>query len=75
MKIKKELNKWQIIFDYGLAMEYFNKRRITFGIFNFQRFTKEGEMMSKKYYKGFVWRKTFRHPLTILRDYLEKKRF
>ena len=74
MKIEKELNKWQIIchlkkdfccFPYKFIFE--------FGIFNIQKFPKEGEMLSKTYYKGFLFSKSFWHPLTKLKTFLEEK--
>lgn len=74
-KIKKELNKWQMTFYYGRAFETFDGRMVRFGIFNIQRFPEMGEPLDKKYYKGFVFTKRFRHPLTLLRKYLEKKNY
>ena len=71
----KELNKWQVVLYCGRAFESYDKRMFRFGIFNIQKFPKEGEGFSKEHYKGFVFTKRFRSPLTLLRSYLESKGF
>jgi len=71
----KELNKWQVVLYYGRALEFYHKRMFRFGIFNIQKFPEEGEGFNKEHYKGFVFTKQFRHPLTLLKRYLEFKGF
>lgn len=74
-QLKKELNKWQLVLYYNKAWECEDKRLFRFGILNIQKFPKIGELLSKEDYKGFLLNLKFRHPLTILRQYLEKHKF
>ena len=74
--MKKELNKWQIIFHLKNCMEYLERKEVfRFGIFNIHTFPQEGESLSKECYKGFIIQWKFWHPLTILKRYLENKKY
>ena len=71
--MKKEINKWQIEFSYSDDGGYLDRRVIRIGIFNFRSFPEVGAKITKDNYDGFLWIWEFRHPLSILRNYLEHK--
>ncbi|MCK5493857.1 MAG: hypothetical protein KAJ14_12170 [Candidatus Omnitrophica bacterium] len=74
-RVKKELNKWYLLLEYSRAFEYVDKRAFRFGVFNFRKFPQECEAISGKHYKGFIFIRQFRHPLTIIKQYLESKNY
>ena len=75
-KIKKIKNKWQMNLCLVKAYEYLPPKRIfRFGIFNIHTFPQPGEMLYKDLYRGFIFEFKFRHPFTVLREYLEKKKY
>lgn len=71
--IKKELNKWQFIYEYGKRIDIYDGRVFRLGLINIQIFPENGEAFSRKCYKGFLFVHRFRHPLSILKQYLEHK--
>ena len=75
-KIKNIKNKWQFFLDLDKSYYRLNGYLFIFGIFNIQSFPDPGNMFNnhiKKHYKGFIFQFDFRHPLSIVRGYLENK--
>ena len=54
--MKKVINKWQIHWSFGRLMATLERgwKEISFGIFKIHTMPKEGEMLNKKMYKGFL---------------------
>jgi len=57
--MKKELNKWQIFIKWGELFYARNMRDFQFAILKITSFPQEGEMLTKKNYKGFWLNKSW----------------
>ena len=52
----KKLNKWQVVLSLTDNFERHKKRKqFIFGIFNIHTFPKEGEYLTRRNYKGFLY--------------------
>jgi len=63
--MKKILNKWQFIFNYGEEPNYYNPflRILDFGIIKLTSIPKEGDSIKKRKYKGFLISVSFFIPI------------
>ena len=56
--MKKEINKWQLMWRFGrdCTVRARGWNEVNFGIFNLHHFPAEGEMVTKRFYRGFIIR-------------------
>lgn len=55
--MKRIFNKWQVEFSIKRPMEFFAPGwyRVSFGIFNLRLIPKEGSIIEKRHYRGFIF--------------------
>jgi hypothetical protein len=68
---RPQLNKLSFICKYTDDYATFEGRRIIIGVFKLISKPGECQELTKKNYKGFIIDYKFRHPLSILRKFLQ----
>jgi len=63
--MKKEIGKWQMVFQHGRSVQYYDPfvRQFTFGIFKLKYLPLEGVRLNRKYYTGFMINIIYKFPI------------
>lgn len=71
----RKIGRWEFMFYYGRDIVSYDRKRLLISWIKLKGFPEMGATIQKKDYHGFLFDKSFYHPLTRLRFLLEDFNF